>query len=331
MTWPVGAGADELREVLQTRGIAWYRFPGAEEIAMRPRALARELFGPSAVGRVDTEIVAPRYDRAEVVRSSGPAPLHADECPIMPAHVQVMLCHVQADEGGESCYLDTRPLLERLASEDPDLLELLFTAPVPLQPVFSWRSGCVVCTLGAVRPSGDGPRVRFAEVVDGTQPLVIAAEPGDVVIIDNHRWLHGRRAFCGPRRFSRYLCWLTRPLDAEPLLAERVRAAAEHLAATMNLEDAPSWTLPALVPHVDAASAGRLAAALACLAGEPERQVADDLGIELDDLRWLVERVMGAGLEALKDAGGQDESFAELSQASMRARARGALFAARAT
>lgn len=325
---PSGDDPANLRTTLTTRGIAWYRFPQAGELAADPRRLARELFGPSAVGRVDTATLAPAGNDAEIARSSDYAPLHTDELPILPAHAQVMVCHEQAESGGESIYLDTRVVLEQIAQEEPELLERLFTAPGPLQPVFSWRNGCLVCGIDAIRNGGDSPRDRFAEYIDRATPIVIRAEPGDVVIIDNHRFLHGRRGFSGRRHFTRLLCWLNDPLEIPEHLADRARMATERVAAAVEINAIASWARSAVVPASDPNSASRLAAVIACLAGEPETQVADELGIARKDLRWWIERVMGAGLSALDGNVGQDATLTELRRVATRVRLGEALHAA---
>jgi hypothetical protein len=93
------------------------------------------------------------------------APFHSDSQSFLgvPPHVQVMACLRAAGAGGESLYLDTWALLERIALEHPALCALLFEAPRRFPFVFgdvfgptvSLRGGSLVFTHTAFPEEGD--------------------------------------------------------------------------------------------------------------------------------------------------------------------------------
>ena len=159
---------------------------------------------------------------------------------------------VAAPDGGESLFADGFALAEQLRQEDPGAFEVLARTPVP----FAYRSKNAA--LSAERPliqlSGRGEVVAVHYNSRSIQPLPFAAEaaeryyrayrrfasllresrfmmrfmmrPGDLVVFDNHRILHGRTGFASVR-YPRHLqgCYLTRDsvFSRAALLAETVR------------------------------------------------------------------------------------------------------------
>jgi hypothetical protein len=146
-----------------------------------------------------------------------------------------MACRRPAAHGGESLYLDAWTLVERIEREDPELLERLFDTPRRFPfvfgdvcaPTLALRGGCLVFTHTA-RPLPDDPVAgRLQAFVASSTPVELRAVAGDVVVIHNHRVLHGRRAFEDPARtFTRLLVWRAAPWPAPVRWMEKARSAA---------------------------------------------------------------------------------------------------------
>jgi len=144
---------------------------------------------------------------------------------------------IAAPDGGESLFADGFALAELLRQEDPPAFDILTRTPVP----FAYRSKNAA--LSAERPliqlSCDGEVVAVHYNNRSIQPLPFAAEaaeryyrayrqfalllrdprfmlrfmmrPGDLVVFDNQRILHGRTGFASAR-YPRHLqgCYITR-------------------------------------------------------------------------------------------------------------------------
>ncbi len=164
---------------------------------------------------------------------------------------------VAAPDGGESLFADGFALAEQLRQEDPAAFEVLARTPVP----FAYRSRNAA--LSAERPliqlSCRGEVVAVHYNSRSIQPLPFAAEaaeeyyrayrrfatllreprwmmrfmmrPGDLVVFDNQRILHGRTGFASAL-YPRHLqgCYLTRDsvLSRAALLARRADEGADR-------------------------------------------------------------------------------------------------------
>jgi len=238
--WDARDGPARLAAQLAETGIAWIRAPDLADSAPRePWGCAERLFGERAVLLERQPIRAVPGGRSF---SSGrmAAPFHTDSQMLLgaPPHVQVMACHAAAPAGGESLYLDTWALLARLEGEDPGLLADLFTRvrhfPFVFGDVFgptvSRRGGSLVFTHTARPSPEDGVAARLQRWLDAEPPVEIAAAAGDLVLIHNHRVLHGRRAFEDESRsFTRLLLWRPRAWPAPPRWMARAESAAAAL------------------------------------------------------------------------------------------------------
>jgi hypothetical protein len=114
-------------------------------------------------------------------------------------------CHRQSDEGGESLLLDARAVFEHLA---PGHRDRLFNLHLYEHKVFPDDPGSwpfVMYEQGRLRfyysfwltnPSDrDEPAYQaFQQVLAETPRTELKLRPGDALIIDNHRMLHGRKA-----------------------------------------------------------------------------------------------------------------------------------------
>lgn len=144
--------------------------------------------------------------------------------------LQLLHCLASEVEGGETVLVDGFAVVDRLGSEAPDRLALLARTPIR----YAYRDAAAelatdvpVVTLGAdgspvalhLNNRSKGVPVGAAEQVaawydaylallalvdDPAQQVVFRLEPGDLVLFDNERVLHGRTGFssAGERRLQ---------------------------------------------------------------------------------------------------------------------------------
>lgn len=230
-----------MRDALAARGFVVVRPEGLspEEAARAPWAFAERLLGerPRLVERQPIKSVPSGRSFAS---SAGPAPLHTDSQMLagVPPAVQVMACVRPAARGGACVLADTWPLLDRIAASDPDLYRLLFEAPRRFPFVFgdvfgptvALRGGALVFTHSPAKPPDDVVAARLAPWIDGAPRIELSLSAGEVLLADNHRMLHGRRAFEGTEReFVRLLVWASPAGTPPPLHVERAVEAAHAL------------------------------------------------------------------------------------------------------
>jgi alpha-ketoglutarate-dependent taurine dioxygenase len=145
--------------------------------------------------------------------SSCALPPHTDRSGVAnPPALLVLGCSQPATSGGQCVLIDGQAVYDTLADTAPDALAALCT---PRSVLFGGASG----HLGAIFTEYDGGRVtirlrqddlvQFSPEVSRWLPRLRAAiarhmheldlRAGQGYILDNHRWLHGRRAFTGHR------------------------------------------------------------------------------------------------------------------------------------
>jgi trimethyllysine dioxygenase len=136
-------------------------------------------------------------------------------------------CHIYDATGGENVFVDGLAISERLADESPHHHELLRSVEIPGQYIGDGAH------LIAQRPVLRHQNHRFVQISynhhdrapfllaeplmtelfdaiahvdaianDPTMQFELAMRPGDMVIFDNWRLLHGRRAFTGARHIA---------------------------------------------------------------------------------------------------------------------------------
>ena len=295
---------------LADAGILWLRAPDLVELAPRePWAAAERLMGERPLLLERQPIRAVPGGRSF---SSGrmAAPFHTDSQTLLgvPPHVQVMACASPAEAGGESVYLDTWSLLARVEREDPALFSDLFTVCRRLPFVFgdvfgstvSLRGGSLVFTHTARPMRDDGVAARLEPFVESQPVIEVRPDAGDLVLIHNHRLLHGRRAFDdGRRSFTRLLLWRPQPWPAPARWRERAQSAAATLAD--RLRDAPAAVRDAygLADTASAEVQRRLGVVLELLRGVPPGVLSAREGVpEPEIYRWrdTVLRGAAAGL-----------------------------------
>lgn len=146
-----------------------------------------------------------RPESKAMVTSQRSLDLHTDH---HAARYIAWYCHRQSDEGGESLLLDARAAFDQLVPQHRDSL---FNLQLHEHKVFADDPGSwpfVMYEQGRLRfyysfwltnPSDrDEPAYKaFREALAAKPPTVLKLRPGDALIIDNHRMLHGRRAIGG--------------------------------------------------------------------------------------------------------------------------------------
>lgn len=286
--------AADIRSTLRERG--WMVLPrGArpEHESLDPWSFVEGLVGerPSMVER---QPVRPIEGGRSFASTRGFTPLHTDSQDFLgaPPSLQVMLCRAAADRGGETRLLDTWQLVASLEKTDPALHRALFaesrTIPfyfgVVVGPTIAEKAGALVFTASPI-PSPPEDRVGialsrlFEEAAAAGAVEEIRVEQGETLLVDNHRMLHGRRAFEGDaREFLRLLAWLPTPLsNPQPL---------RRLARTLP----PAWRAP-----LEEGGRHRAAVVIEMLTGVPPAKLAAREGIEESELyRWRSEAFAAA-------------------------------------
>jgi len=235
-----------------------------DEANRDPWGFAERVLGePPAL--VERQPIRPIPDGRSFASGKMATPFHTDSQLALgvPPAIQLMLCVRPAARGGESLFLDTWPLLETVAREDAALHDALFDVPrrLPflfgdvLGPTVSRRGGHVVFTHSAL--ATDPLAGRLAPFLATAPVSEVRPEAGDLLVANNHRLLHGRRAFDDPRReFVRLLVYTKAPLavpaelaskarDVEPERTARDLSPRERLVVTEMLRGTP----PGLLSH----------------------------------------------------------------------------------
>lgn len=139
-------------------------------------------------------------------------------CLPRPPHLLMLMCLTPAHHGGESVLIDGRAVAEELSLAAPETWSAL---SAPRTAYFGGSSGYVGAVFEPASPETWTIRlrldelIRFAprtvrhveilrEVMD-RHTMVLRLGKGQGFILDNTRWLHGRRSFTGPRVMLRAL------------------------------------------------------------------------------------------------------------------------------
>ena len=166
---------------------------------------------------VEEERIELRPGARAYVAKPGPVPLHTDHPQV--THV-IWLCERQDPSVGASKLLDTRPVVESLTDEERRELRSVRLACPPLAggpPSLSFpvlvageQHDALFCSpwLQSVvpnqQPALDAFRGRLSSQAQ-QDAFDVCMQPGDVLIVDNRRMLHGRDAIPerSPRRLYR--------------------------------------------------------------------------------------------------------------------------------
>lgn len=234
------ATLDSLRCSLAERGFARARVPGLLTRAERDPWTVARAFLREHVEMVESHPIAPIPEGRSYASNRAETPLHSDSQSHrgVPPYLQIMLCEHAAASGGETTLLDTWALLEQIAVAEPELFESLLTRPRRIPFVFGDVVGPTVALRGEAlvlthspMPARDELGRRLAPWIARAPRIELAIEAGEVLLVDNHRMLHGRNAFSDDRRrFVRLLVWAHAPTSAPAWLVNPARVVREQLA-----------------------------------------------------------------------------------------------------
>jgi Taurine catabolism dioxygenase TauD, TfdA family/Gamma-butyrobetaine hydroxylase-like, N-terminal len=193
----------------------------------------------AAFGTRGLELVSTHFGRIEDLRTDNTTNAHTDQLgytdaaiglhtdqPFLtePPRYQLLQSIRRADRGGESLLADARAAYRYLESIDRDAAARLVATPVRFHRRQRGFERDITATTVAWSPAGEfrvrasyfteAPyRVEFADMAawyrardrfvrilrDERYHYRLRLDPGDVLVYDNHRMVHGRTAFSGPR------------------------------------------------------------------------------------------------------------------------------------
>jgi hypothetical protein len=158
-----------------------------------------------------------------------------------PPGLVLAACGRDSLAGGEALLVDGREVFDELAATNPEALAVLCAPRTALFGGAGGYLGNVFSSQGdvvAIRLRMDG-LIRFAPMINEHLPALRAAIErhtrvvpmviGTGYVVNNHRWLHGRNSFVGPRLIYRvtanpYLGLI--PAGFRPVLSTRPMKAA---------------------------------------------------------------------------------------------------------
>jgi hypothetical protein len=228
----------------------------AESAARDPWDVATQFFGdpPSMVER---QPIKPVPQGRSFASNAAFTPLHTDSQRFggVSPHAQLMFCAKAAREGGTTLLLDTHALLATIQQEDIAFLRALFSESrtIPfvfgdvVGPTVSWRQESLVFTHSPKRVEDEIGR-KLQGFLSRAPIIEVPVRDGEILIVDNHRMLHGRTAFTDEsRRFTRLLVWrhssFTRHVHFDTLAraeADRARASCRD-ARVLRARGLSTW------------------------------------------------------------------------------------------
>lgn len=281
----------------------------AGEAARTPWEVAARLLGerPRLVERQPIKAVPGGRSFAS---SAVETPLHTDSQLFggAPPDVQVMVCARRATRGGECVLADAWALLDQVRAADPELYTLLvdrvrripFVFGDVFGPTVSLRGGRLVFTHSPVATPRDSIAVRLAPFLARTPRIALSLDEGEILVVDNHRMLHGRNAFeGGDREFTRLLVWTEHEISTHP--EHRAAAAAGSARMATLLLGAPEAVRRrlGLTPAPPSMANARLAVVLEMLRGVPPGRIAARDGIPEPELYRMRDAALAAATNAL--------------------------------
>lgn len=233
-----------MNDLLALRGyFVAHRPDWVATFASHPWETARAICGDVAM--VERQPIKPVAHGRSFASRIGDAPLHTDSQIFhgTPPDLQILGCVRPARVGGDTLLLDSRTVIARAKD-----LDALFRRPRTLRFVFGDLVATTISAVGDALIFTHPPRSDDGIDLDLRDSTPVRLGAGDVIVVDNHRMLHGRTAFDDPRReLQRLLVWLRRPLPAPTELLDRARREGR---APERLADADVTVLPENVHEI---------------------------------------------------------------------------------
>lgn len=184
-----------------------------DELAGRGFALLRDLSEGAAVdivnGLGDVMLrtdVYPKPNARGDVSTDLPMDFHTDH---PGARWIAWHCIRQSSEGGESLLVDSVPLLSALSADERNLLRntevrthVVFPTDTPTHSVLTPVKDCadrIYFTPWLISDEPSQPLSRLGSLIAKGERISIRLKQGDLLVIDNARMLHGRKAIRGDR------------------------------------------------------------------------------------------------------------------------------------
>ena len=185
--------------------------------AREPWSLVEELVGTRPT-MVERQPIRPMTNGRSFASTTVFTPFHTDsqDYRAAPPRLQVMICKHAAATGGETRLLDGAALLGRLQRENPRLYDQLLSVPRlhrfyfgdVTRPTVVVHADHIMWTHSPLPPT-DAIGEALAVELERERVITLTVKPGEALLVDNHRMLHGREAFDDPQRdFMRLLAWL---------------------------------------------------------------------------------------------------------------------------
>jgi alpha-ketoglutarate-dependent taurine dioxygenase len=138
-----------------------------------------------------------------------------------PPGLMMLTCAVQAPVGGANRFTDGLAVHDHLAATCPESLQALSRARSALFGGAAGHLGAVFTPVAGPGPARVAIRLRLDDLVSfspdvaewapkltasiNRHTFTVTLQPGQGVLLDNHRWLHARDTFAGPRQLYRLL------------------------------------------------------------------------------------------------------------------------------
>ena len=160
--------------------------------------------------------VEPDYKSPALVRSFKALPLHTDHHKVK---YIIWFCEARDNEGGISLLLDTKPLLDKFSEGEKQELNNIYLQEHPIFyndsrefPILSKTQTSdyhFYYTFWLARKEDKEKPVfkKLYKEIKKAEVVRIHLSPGDILIINNWRMLHGRTEIKNHRRLLRFWTW----------------------------------------------------------------------------------------------------------------------------
>lgn len=192
-------------------------------VVIRSRATRAQFFAlASQLGVVISELaVFVDPEQPQYVRNPAAVPFHSDHHPL--ADLIGWYCVRPCQSGAPNVFLDARDAYERLSPADQDRLRSLRlrvkgadkASTIPVISFVAGRLRIAWNSIWLAKPIAPDAVValgRFAKMLtggDGARTVTVALRAGELVLIDNKRFLHGRAPLPADSRRLLYRVWIS--------------------------------------------------------------------------------------------------------------------------